>query len=187
MRIWRPHWANWKFWLKVLGLSFLLASFWTQPFGIDLVWIGVYLAIALGVGLLFAFVANPIIERVIPNQNINVSPHGDRRLGEAKRRPWLEALLLPGEDGFFFVPLLLVGITPITATVTAVAYAAIHYPEFPVKHCFSKAVAVFLIATLVLPHGLGSVVIGHLILDALTYQLWSQRTSRSVVSGNDGH
>jgi len=150
-------------------------------------WVAVYIAIALGVGVLFGLVINPIWVRFFPAQRFDVTPYGNRRAAQVKRRPWLEALMLPGEDGFFFVPLLLVGINPITAAVVSIAYAAIHYPEFPIKHCVAKVILLYLVATLVLPHGLASVVLGHLVLDAFAYFVWTRSLSRPVVTEGDSH
>jgi len=185
MRVW-PSWANWKFGLKAVGLSFLAVYFWNDPPQVDIFWVGAYVAIALGVGVFFGLVANPILGRLIPDQRFDVTPYGDHRAAEAKRRPWLELLMLPGEDGFFFVPLLLVGINPITAAVVSAAYAAIHYPEYPIKHCVVKVVLLYLIATVILPNGLGSVIVGHLILNSFAYFVWTRGLSRRAVTEGDG-
>jgi len=180
-----PAWANWKFGLKAVGISFLLFYFWTHPLQVELVWIAIYIAIAIGIGLLFGLVVNPILDRFAQAQRIDVTAYGDRRAEQVKRRPWVEALMLPGEDGFFFVPLLLIGINPVTAALASVAYAAIHYPEFPIKHCVSKVLALYLIATLVLPHGLATVVLGHVLLDAFAYVLWTRTVSQPVAANGD--
>jgi len=79
------------------------------------------------------------------------------------------ALLLPGEDGIFFVPLLWAGITPLTAGIGAAAFAAVHYPEFSIRSCVPKFVSLFCVAMVVLPHGIGSVVVGHLLVDTAAY------------------
>lgn len=185
MRMW-PSPANWKLWLKAIGLAFVISYFWNYPPHIDIAWVSAYVALALALGAVFALVANPLLVRLIPTQRFDPSPYGDRRVAQAKRRPWTQAILVVGEDGFFFVPLLLVGISPLTAAVVSVTYAAMHYPEFPVKHCVAKVVLLYLIATVILPHGLGSVIVGHLVLDAFVYYVWS-RGMRPVVSEGDGH
>jgi len=186
MRMW-PSWANWKFCLKIVGLLFLVVYFLIHVPYVDIAWVGAYLAVALGVGAVFGLVANPILVRLIPTQRCDPSPYGDYRVAQAKRRPWIDALLLPGEDGFFFVPLILVGINPITAGVTSVVYAAIHYPEFPAKFCVAKVASLYLIATLILPQGIGSVVVGHLLLDVFAYYVWSRSASRPIASEGNGH
>ena len=170
MDMW-PSWASWRVWLKVVGLFFLGAYFLQHPPYVDLVWVTAYVGLAIGIGAVFALIVNPILVRLITTQDFDASPHGDSRFAQAKCRPWTEAILLAGEDGLFFVPILLLGINPVTTVVVAVAYAAMHYPDFPVKHCIVKAVLVFLIAMLILPNGLGSVVVGHLLLDISAYQI----------------
>lgn len=102
---------------------------------------------------------------------------GDRSgADQPRRRPSVAlrkaAILLPGEDGLFFVPLLLVGINPLSAVVAAAAFGAMHYPEFPSRLCVAKACLIYLIALLILPHGLGTVVVGHFVIDALAYVVW---------------
>lgn len=185
MQMW-PSWANWKTWLKAIGLLFLVAYFWIHPPHLDIIWISAYVGLAIGIGAMFALIANPILVRLIPTQHFDPSPYGDKRIAQAKRRPWTEALLLAGEDGFFFVPILLLGINPVSAAVVAVAYAAIHYPEFPLKYCITKAILIFLIATLILPNGLASVIVGHLLLDVFAYHVWSRGLSQPATVENDG-
>lgn len=138
-----------------------------NPFYLEPTWVAAYLAIVVGVGTAFVLAVDPVIDRLFPKAKVNVDPIGAQIISEARRRPLRIALLLPGEDGFFFVPLLWIGITPITAAVATAAFAAVHYPQFPLRTCAVKFVFLFCIAVIVLPHGLGSVVIGHLILDAI--------------------
>jgi hypothetical protein len=168
-------------------MVFLAAYFWNYPPQVEISLVAAYLAIALGVGVLFGFVVNPILTRLIPGTRLDVTRHGDRRAAQARRRPWLEALTLPGEDGFFFVPLLVAGTNPVAALIASGAYAAIHYPEYPIKFCVSKAVALYLIAVLVLPHGLASLIVGHLLLDTFAYFVWNRGLSRPAVPEGNGH
>lgn len=184
MQMW-PSWANWKIWLKAIGLFFLVAYFWKNPPHLDIIWISAYVGLAIGIGAVFALIVNPVLIRLIPTQDFDSSPYGDNRIAQAKRHPWTETLLLAGEDGFFFVPILLLGINPVSAAVVAVAYAAIHYPEFPLKHCITKAILIFLIASLILPNGLASVIVGHLLLDVSAYHVWSRILSQPTTAEND--
>lgn len=141
--------------------------FWQNSFYIEPTWIAAYLAIVVGVGIAFVVAVDPLLDRLFPKGKVNLDPIGAQIIGEARRKPLRLALLLPGEDGFFFVPLLWVGITPLTAAVATAAFAAVHYPQFPLRTCVIKFVFLFCIAVIVLPHGLGSVVVGHLLLDAM--------------------
>jgi len=184
MHLW-PSWANWKVGLKVVGLFFLFAYFWQYPPHVDIVWVIAYVGLAIGIGAVFAFIVNPILIRLMPTQDFDPKPYGDNLLAQARHRPWTAAILLTGEDGLFFVPILLLGINPVTAAAVAVAYAAIHYPEYPVKHCIVKAVLLFLIVILILQNGLGSVVVGHLILDVFGYHMWSRSLAQPVTVERD--
>ena len=170
-------WASWKFWAKGLGLIFLVIYFWYHPPYVEAAWVAVYVGLAFGVGFFFTLVVNPILVRFLPTQKTEFSSIGLRRITQAKRRPFVEALLIPGEDGLFFVPLLLIGANWLSICITALAFGSLHYPEFPLALCVVKAVFVALIAVLILPHGLGTVVTGHLIVDALAYFVWRSSPS----------
>jgi hypothetical protein len=180
-----PTWANWKFWLKLVGLAFLLAFFWYSPPHVDLTWVAAYLGLVIAAGLILGWVVDPVLARLIPSQNVDPTPYGDRRAAQVKRRPLIEALLLPGEDGFFFVPLLVVGIEPLTAAIASMAYAATHYPEYPLKNCVGKAAILYLIAIWILPNGLGSVIVGHLVVDWIAYYAWTRHASPQASSHGD--
>ena len=81
-----------------------------------------------------------------------------------KKEPW-RLLLVPAEDGFFLLPLLYFGITPISAAIASALFAAAHYPLFPWRYCVPKGVAYFFVALFILPLGIWSVVLAHLIID----------------------
>jgi hypothetical protein len=155
--------------LKVVGFAFLVAYFLHHRFRIEGFWVGISLAIEVGVSVVFALLVNPVLERFVRSQRFDPSPYARNIVVHAWRRPLRELLLLPGEDGFFLVPLLWVGITPISAACASVAYGAVHYPQFPAKYCAVKSVSIFVIALTVLPHGLGSVIVGHLVADAIAF------------------
>lgn len=164
MRFPRPRERNAAFWLKALGTFLLPAYLSVHPPFVDMEGIGVYLALALGAGILFAFIARPAHARPAPG------------------RSWPEALLALGEDGLCFVPLLLAGVNPVTAEVAAVAFGALHYPDFPLRQCVCKGIHVFLVALLILPYGLGTVVVGHILVLALAYHVRGMGFLRPVVS-----
>lgn len=103
MKKW-PSWANWKVWLKLVGLVFLVAYFWQHPPHVDFIWVAAYVSLAFATGMIFALFVNPVLARISPTQDIEPSPYGDSRLAQAKRRPWMELILIMGEDGFFSYP-----------------------------------------------------------------------------------
>jgi len=183
MRALKWTWAHRSSCLKVIGLVLLATYFLQNSFDIEPAWIAAYLAIVIGVGTVFVMVVDPVIDRLFPGKKVDVDPIATQLISEAKRRPLRLALLLPGEDGFFFVPLLWVGITPVTAGVASAAFAAAHYPQFPIRTCAGKFVFIFCIAVIVLPHGLGSVVAGHLILDAMALLVGGKLFVNTPASG----
>jgi hypothetical protein len=128
-----------------------------------------YLAIVLSVGFAFVVVIYPALDWASRTQQMATEEMSEQAVSEIKRHPIRLALLIPGEDGIFFVPLLWVGITPLTAGVAAAAFAAVHYPQYSIRACVPKFVFLFGIAMVVLPHGIGSVVVGHLLVDAMAF------------------
>jgi hypothetical protein len=121
--------------------------------------------------MVHAVVVNPILERFATPERADTG-EGGRMLTLALSRPLQTFALIPGEDGLCFVPLLLIGITPLSAAIVAAAFAALHYPDYQLKHCVPKGFICFLVALIVVPHGLVAAVIGHLLLDALAIAGW---------------
>ena len=94
----------------------------------------------------------------------------ERVLSMLKQAPW-KILTVPAEDGLFLLPLLYLGINPVTAVVAATLFAAFHYPSFPWHYCVPKGIAYFFVALFVLPYGIWSVVTAHLLLDGAIFCL----------------
>lgn len=92
----------------------------------------------------------------------------ERFFNAIKKKPWT-LLLVPAEDGLFLLPLLYVGISPISAAVAAFLFAVSHYPSFPWRFCLPKGVAYFFIALFILPYGIWSVIVAHLFMDAAIF------------------
>jgi Tfp pilus assembly protein PilF len=83
------------------------------------------------------------------------------------KRPW-EFLLIAGEDGIFFLPLLYIGISVPAAILASALFAAMHYRNKPLL----ALVGTFLISTVnvlsVLPHGILAMVLGHFTVDIIS-------------------
>lgn len=180
MRILRWLWANRYTWSKVIGIGFLIAYFCDHAFHIDWFWVAVALGLCVGIAFYFVcvvdpfvkrFLVAPIVERFLPENTFNPPCYVDNLTNVIKRAPFREFVLIPGEDGLFFVPLLWIGITPVTAAITAALFAAVHYPLFSINECKTKFVFILCIAVWVLPHGLGSVIVAHLICDAIVFAI----------------
>lgn len=148
-------------------------------------WRGIvaYLAVALSCGALDRVAIGPAFKKFeSPRREEPVAPI-DAAVPRAEPARWRDVLLALGEDGLCFVPLLLLGLNPITAEAVAVAAAALHFPASPLRYCVWKGLHLFATALLVLPYGLGCVAAGHLIVLALagssrTMELLQPRASR---------
>ena len=79
------------------------------------------------------------------------------------------AFLTPGEDGLICVPVLLVGIHPLSAFLGGLAFGAMHLARFTYLDCIAKSITYGLVCYFVLPHGLLTVVLGHVIMNGIAF------------------
>lgn len=89
---------------------------------------------------------------------------------ELRRNPW-QILLIPGEDGLFFLPLLYIGINPLSAFIAAALFAAAHCAYKSLSACIGTFFIAFFLCLLVLPYGIIPMVAGHLIVDISVFLL----------------
>ena len=160
--------------LKLVGIGFLAYHCATTDVSFKPIWVAIY----VGLTLLLANVCVAVeflIDRLRPTNKKRCGEFttAERlwvgRIGaqgkRLRRNPWL-FLLIAGEDGFFFLPLLYLGITPVTAIAAAAPFTLLHYRDKP----NSDLPATFLLSVanvlIVLPHGILPMVIGHYLLDA---------------------
>ena len=78
-------------------------------------------------------------------------------------------LSTPAEDGLICVPVLLVGIGPISAALGGLAFGFLHLWRFSYLECIGKSVTYAAICYFVLPHGVLTVVLGHAITNGIGY------------------
>ena len=78
-------------------------------------------------------------------------------------------LSTPAEDGLICVPVLLIGIGPLTAALGGVAFGFIHLGRFTYLECIGKSITYALICYFVLPHGLLTVALGHVIMNGVAF------------------
>lgn len=168
----RMSWRSWdttRTGLKVVGTGLLAFHIIRNSFIVEPGLVAIYLAIVFSVGFVFVLVIYPAVDWASGIRQLDCQGMNEQMASAIKRHPLRLALLIPGEDGIFFVPLLWVGITPLTAGIAAAAFAAVHYPEYSIRACAPKFVFLFGVAMVVLPHGIGSVVVGHLLVDAIAF------------------
>jgi hypothetical protein len=77
----------------------------------------------------------------------------------------------PGEDGFICVPVLLAGITPISAIVGGLVFGFLHLARWTILDSIFKAILYAFVCLLVLPHGLLTVVVGHVVIDVIVLKV----------------
>ena len=159
----------------------LLASYLylTADWRVSIRWGLAYLAIALVVSHLLARLATShrfqMLNKYLTSSSEKVSvPTAQFKDEEALvKARYLQSFFnhaaiffAPAEDALVCVPVLLVGINPWSALLGGVAFGAIHLGGYSYLECIAKAVYYMLIVWIVLPHGLLTVILGHLIVDA---------------------
>jgi len=163
--------------LKVAGIVFLAYHCATADVNFNPVWVAVYVGVTFlvtnaCVGVEFLINKMRSQKKESPD---NFTPEERWCVGKMNaqgqriwRKPWL-FLLIAGEDGFFFLPLLYLGINPATAIAASAIFALMHYQDKP----NSALVGTFLFTAanvlIVLPHGILPMVLGHFILDATAF------------------
>jgi hypothetical protein len=75
----------------------------------------------------------------------------------------------PAEDGLICVPVLLVGLAPLSAVLGGVAFGFLHLGRFTYLECIGKGITYTLVCYFVLSHGLLTVVLGHVIMNGLAF------------------
>lgn len=181
------NWRNQRFDIaKVVGIGLLVYHFTSTPPAWQIQGVLLYLGILVGNSASWVFILEPFFKWVTNKLGLRrllgMSDTGHSSSLEDADPPisrtvrWLcndprqtlkVLLLLPGEDGLFFVPLWTIGINPITALICAGLYAFAHTGQYHLRHVIIKMTGLFLVALFVLPRGLLNVIIGHAIVDGV--------------------
>ncbi len=146
----------------LLGWSLLVAYAWRTPATIDALAIGKYLGLVLFLGT--AVLALLVL---VPRGMARLRADLDEYPDPAPIPFWRLVLGVPAEDGLFLVPLLCVGVSPVSAAVAALLFGVAHYPHYPWITCIPKAAAYFAAIMWILPYGIWTMIAGHLLLDLL--------------------
>ena len=94
-------------------------------------------------------------------------------------------LLAPSEDGLICVPILMAGLGLISSVLGGMAFGVLHLGRFTYLECIGKSIYYTLVCVLILPHGLVTVALGHLLLDSIgliTLKVAKRNLSRNAVS-----
>jgi hypothetical protein len=166
---------------KALGFG-LLAGYLmhTGDFRVSLPWALAFPALALFVG--WTFVALKLSEKFPSLNTYLLYPRSaitpDVPLSEdewtLRQVQYLEhgmrgaaILAAPAEEGLVCVPVLLFGITPLSALLGGVVFGCLHLARFDYLACIAKAVIYALACYFLLPFGILTLALGHLLWDAV--------------------
>jgi hypothetical protein len=151
--------------ITTLGCALLIFHAFHTPISVNGIAIAAFLGILAASGVAF-IAAIAVMERFgmkgLDEKEADAT--SERLFSMLKRQPW-RFLLVPAEDGMFLLPLLYIGISPVSAAVAAFLFAVAHYPAFQWRFCIPKGMAYFFVALFILPYGIWSVVVAHLIVD----------------------
>jgi TPR repeat protein len=153
------HWL-----MSIAGWALLLFHTARAGFEIDLLMVLAFIGVVTGVVILFA------VGVAITGQWKRVEATADE-LQRWRGPVWKDlsrlALWVPSEDGLFLVPVLMVGIHPVSAAVATLLFGLAHYPKYRLWHCLLIACVYFPVALWVLPHGIWTCVVGHFLWDTM--------------------
>jgi hypothetical protein len=169
----------------VVGLGLLGSYLWfVRDWRISISWAFGYVAISFFVGWLFSG-ALRLEERLPKLDRYLLYPHDDKpSANELTRDQWAlayvkyhldtglrtkAALLVPAEDGLICVPVLFIGIGIVPAIAAGAVFGLIHLGRFTYLDCIAKALIYALVCYFVLPHGLLTVVLGHLLTNGIAF------------------
>lgn len=167
--------------LHILGFTFLvgylcLTKNWRISIGWGLVYFVIVLAVShfsakLGASRRFQKLNKYLTH---PSEVISVSAAQSKDEAALVKARYLRSffnsgaiLLVPTEDALVCVPILLAGISPLSALLGGVVFGVIHLGGYSYIECIAKGIYYTLIVWIILPHGLLAVILGHLISDAI--------------------
>jgi hypothetical protein len=87
------------------------------------------------------------------------------------------------EDGLICVPVLLVGVGPVSAVIGGIAFGLLHLARYSYFECLGKALYYSLAIYVVLPHGVLTVAAGHIATDVFGL-IVLRLVKRKVVANN---
>jgi hypothetical protein len=96
-------------------------------------------------------------------------------------------LSTPAEDGLICVPVVLSGIEPLSAILGGLVFGFLHLGRFTYLECIAKAIWYALVCLLILPSGVLTVVLGHVITNASGFvilQLGRRAPSKNLRSNS---
>ena len=99
-------------------------------------------------------------------------------------------LSTPAEDGLICVPVLLVGIGPLSVVLGGLAFGFLHLGRFTYLECIGKSITYAAVCYSILPHGVLTVVLGHAIMNGIAFvalQIARRKLSEKLRSNSTPH
>lgn len=148
----------------------------TDDWRISVTWALAYPAMALAVAILLVTLdlsrRFPKLNNyyLIPDARVATS-EDEWSLNQSKRFEGMMGrgrfLLAPAEDGLICVPVLLAGLGMASSGLGGVVFGLLHLGRFTYLECIGKSIYYALVCIFVLPHGLLTVALGHVLMDAI--------------------
>lgn len=186
--------------LRVVGFSLLIGYLAiSHDFSFSIAWVFGYFAILAFISWMVIVVLNA--PKRFPELNrYHFFNTGEKNKEETpsenewvlKQAKYFEAgfrnnaiLLTPAEDALICVPVIMVGIGPMSAVLGGFVFGVLHLGRFTYLDCIGKAIIYSLVCLLVLPHGLLTVIAGHFGMDLLA--LAALKATLKIVESRASH
>jgi hypothetical protein len=164
--------------INATGFAFLLGYLYiTRDFAFSLPWtLGfplITITVAVTAGILKLDKRFPKLERHLfarkwTHEELSLPYEERRKRYEADKLRYMQSMIsfrnmlsTPAEDGLICVPIILIGLNPLVAISGALAFGILHAVGHTYIGCILKVLIYSLVTLLVLPHGLLTVVAGH--------------------------
>jgi len=153
--------------IKFCGAVALAFYFITSHFTFDPLWFLMSMMVSFGAFLLY-------ILTVVTFNGDNKSEAFNEQQQFVKSKNTWNSYLVAMEDGVFLLPLLFVGITPLTVGIATILFGVFNCSNSSKVFCAVQMLAYFIVGLWVLPYGIWPVVAAHIIVGTLvTYNLSS--------------
>ena len=160
-------WTHKSVAVKFFGAIALAVYFITSHFTLEPVWLLMAMLVSFSAFLFY------ILTVVTFSYYNDVETYNEQQQFIKSKNSW-DSYLVAMEDGIFLLPLLFIGINPLTVAIAAILFGVFNRAKFSKLYCVVKMLAYFIVGLWVLPYGIWAVVLSHIIVDTLiTYNLSS--------------
>jgi tetratricopeptide (TPR) repeat protein len=169
--------------LSIIGWFMMINYYLTHPLDFSWFWTFAYIGIQLSPSIIlltlefYDFFQQKRINLSFNSQAINkiknnsisnkLSTETKAFFDSIDRHLISTLLLLPGEDGLFRVPILLLGTNWLNSTIFGIIFGFCHIGNRSALKCLGTSIMITIANLVVLPHSLLSCIIGHVISDLI--------------------